>query len=509
MPVELPPSPEPNPPRPRQALIAGIVVVALAAGVLVPALGQESPDTPVAAPPDSAPVIEPGEVPDAAGLPSAPFSFADMVEEVLPAVVSIRVRSVRQSASNQQGGPLGPFNDQFGAPEGQPQYSYGEGSGFFISGDGYVVTNNHVVEDADRFAIVRIDGTVHDATVIGTDPRTDLALLKVDGGEFPFVGFAQEQARIGDWVIAVGNPFGLGGSVSSGIVSALGRDIGAGPYDDFIQMDTPINRGNSGGPSFNSTGEVVGVNTAIFSPQGGGSVGISFAIPAYVVQNVVAELQEKGVVERGWLGVNIQGVTSQLAAALDLPEVRGALVSGAEPGTPAANAGIAATDVILAVNGTPVEGPRDLSRTIASLDPGEDVALTVWRDGAEEAITVTLGRLPGEEPVVAQAAPPAEEATPDVPGLGLAVAPGSQVRGVGEGVVVVEVAPDGQGAAVGLQPGDVIVAVGDEPVETPEELGRLLTEAANAGDDAVLVLVRSGEAQGYVAFDVSGMAGRQ
>src|SRR5271168_1684905 len=292
--------------------------------------------------------------------------FADMVAKVKPAVISVRVRmDAERTASlddndgpTQPGAPFDRFFRQFGLPDGMPngleprtrRPASAEGSGFFISADGYAVTNNHVVEHAKTVQVVTDDGKLLTAKVIGTDPKTDLALIKVDGNDFPFVKFADRDPRIGDWVIAVGNPFGLGGTVTTGIVSARGRDIGSGPYDDYIQIDAPVNKGNSGGPSFDVNGNVIGVNTAIFSPSGG-SVGIGFDIPASTAKLVVAGLKDKGYVTRGWLGVQVQPVTADIADSLGMKEARGAIVDNPQAGSPAAKAGIEAGDVITSVNG--------------------------------------------------------------------------------------------------------------------------------------------------------------
>lgn len=335
-------------------------------------------------------------------------SFADMVEKVKPAVVSVRVKlkGDGESADDDQGSldDLPPglrrfFEQQQGPRAARPdrpkaQQAMAQGSGFFISQDGYVVTNNHVVEKASTVQLVTDDGKTLDAKVIGTDPRTDLALLKVkDGSNFPFVQLAPGKPRIGDWVLAVGNPFGLGGTVTAGIVSAQGRDIGSGPYDDFLQIDAAVNRGNSGGPTFNQKGEVVGVNTAIFSPSGG-NVGIAFAVPASTVEQVVAALKKDGKVSRGFIGVQIQPVTGEIATAVGLKEEHGALVASAEKDGPAAKAGIRRGDTILAVDGESVKDAKDLSRKIAKYAPGSKAKITVWRDGKERDITFEVGKQP-------------------------------------------------------------------------------------------------------------------
>lgn len=276
----------------------------------------------------------------------------------------------------------------------QPRQTMSQGSGFFVSQDGYVVTNNHVVENAVEVQLVTDTGKTLDAKVVGTDPRTDLALLKVkDAGNYPYVQLADAKARIGDWVLAIGNPFGLGGTVTAGIVSAQGRDIGSGPYDDFIQIDAPINRGNSGGPTFNQNGEVVGVNTAIYSPSGG-NVGIAFAIPASTVKQVVESLKKDGTVARGFIGVQIQPVTGEMADAIGLKDAKGALVAEAQGNGPAAKAGIRRGDTITAVNGEAVKDARDLSRRIAAFAPGTKTTITVYREGKSRDVTFEVGRQP-------------------------------------------------------------------------------------------------------------------
>ena len=345
-------------------------------------------------------------------------SFADVIERVKPAVVSVRVKvqntADREEDRSQQfsmpdlppGHPLERFFRQFrdqqpgqqrgerGGRPGPRQFGQSQGSGFFISGDGYLVTNNHVVDKASEVQVVMDDGKSHDAKVVGTDPKTDLALLKVEGGtDFPYVNLAAQKARVGDWVLAIGNPFGLGGTVTAGIVSAQHRDIGAGPYDDFIQIDAPVNRGNSGGPTFNQAGEVVGVNTAIYSPSGG-NVGIAFAIPASTVGQVVASLKENGSVTRGFIGVQMQPVTKEVAEAIGLKGPKGALVGEALKDSPAEQAGIRTGDTILAVDGETIKEAKDLSRKIANVVPGKSVAVTVYRDGKERTVMLEVGKQP-------------------------------------------------------------------------------------------------------------------
>ena len=280
-------------------------------------------------------------------------------------------------------------------PRGR-QIIMGQGSGFFISADGYAVTNNHVVDHAETLDVTTSDGTIYHAKVIGTDQKTDLALIKVGGSSnFPFVQFARKAPRVGDWALAVGNPFGLGGTVTAGIVSARGRDIGEGPYDDFIQLDAPINKGNSGGPTFDVDGNVMGVNTAIYSPSGG-SVGIGFAIPADTAKAVIAQLKDKGAVTRGWIGVQAQTVDSDIAVGLGLPKAEGALVGASQQDSPAAKAGVAAGDVITALDGAPLKDSRELARKIGSMAPGTSVKLSIIRNGEAKTLALTLGEAPHE-----------------------------------------------------------------------------------------------------------------
>jgi serine protease Do len=344
--------------------------------------------------------------------PIAMPSFADVIDRVKPAVVSVRVK-VQQVAQRDgdedgpnfsmpnvpPGSPLERFFREFRGepgprgqrPPGAPRQA--QGSGFFISADGYLVTNNHVVDNGSEVQIVTDDGRTLDAKVIGTDAKTDLALLKAEGSDFPYVKLAPQKARIGDWVLAVGNPFGLGGTVTAGIVSAQNRDIGQGPYDDFLQIDAPINRGNSGGPTFNLAGEVVGVNTAIFSPSGG-NVGIAFAIPASTVDQVVNSLKENGSVTRGFIGVQMQPVTKEIAEAIGLKEPKGALVAEALKDSPAAKAGIRTGDTIVAVDGEAIKEAKDLSRRIANVAPGKSVQVTLYREGKERTVSVEVAKQP-------------------------------------------------------------------------------------------------------------------
>jgi serine protease Do len=454
-----------------------------------------------------------------------PAGFADIVDKVKPAVISVRVKvnSGAKMTGFDGNSPFPPnsqmerFFRRFGMPDVNPDDSRGprsedqraprnrlvtgQGSGFFITADGYAVTNNHVVDKADTVEITTDDGKTHAAKVIGTDPRTDVALIKVEGrSDFPYVHFADKAPRIGDWVLAVGNPFGLGGTVTAGIVSARGRDIGAGPYDDFIQIDAPVNKGNSGGPTFDVDGNVIGVNTAIFSPSGG-SVGIAFAIPANTVTSVVAQLKDKGSVTRGWIGVQIQPVTAELAENLGLKAPEGALVADPQANGPAAKAGIEAGDVITAVNGTHVKDAKDLARQIGTMAPGAAVKLTVWRKGAEKSFSLTLGELPNQREARATAPDSSGPNGTDVPKLGLSLAPAGQVAGSGsEGVVVTNVDPNGVASEQGFQTGDVILEVGGKKVANPADVHSVLDAAQKDGKRTVLLRVKSGDATKFVAL---------
>lgn len=392
-----------------------------------------------------------------------------------------------------------------GMPRQRHQVITGEGSGFFISADGYAVTNNHVVDHAQSVQVTTDDGTIYTAKVVGTDPKTDLALIKVEGKkDFPFVKFSDQKARIGDWVVAVGNPFGLGGTVTAGIVSASGRDIGNGPYDDFIQIDAPINKGNSGGPAFDMNGNVIGVNTAIFSPSGG-SVGIGFDIPASTAKLVVAQLKDKGAVTRGWLGVQVQPVTADIADSLGLKAARGAIVDNPQDGSPAAKAGIEAGDVITAVNGTAVKDSRDLARTIATLAPGSSVKLDVFHKGESKTVTLALGELPNERQAQGKADDGKTQPDAGTPRLGLSLAPAGDVQGAAgqKGLVVTEVDPEGPAAQRGIQTGDVILNVGGKPVANVGDVRSELAQAKSSGKKSVLLQVKSAEATRFVAVPLA------
>jgi serine protease Do len=451
-----------------------------------------------------------------------PVGFADIVEKVKPAVISVRVKvnGGAQTSSFDGDNPFGPgspfefFFRRFGQPDGRDgdsprnlpprgrNFTMGQGSGFIISADGYAVTNNHVVEKADSVEVTTDDGKTHTAKVIGADARTDLALIKIDGrDDLPYVKLADSAPRIGDWVLAVGNPFGLGGTVTAGIVSARGRDIGAGPYDDFIQIDAPVNKGNSGGPTFDVDGNVIGVNTAIYSPSGG-SVGIAFAIPSDTVKTVVAQLKDKGAVTRGWIGVQIQPVTSEIADSLGLKKAEGALVAEPQGGSPADKAGIKAGDVIVSVNGEPVRDARYLARRIGSMAPNTSIKLGVLRDGKEQAMTLTLGELPAQREARAGSTPEQREVPDaDAAQLGLSLAPASSVAGAGgAGVAVTAVDPSGPAAERGFRVGDVILDIGGRAVANPSDVRKVLSEARTAGKQTVLMRVKTGERTRFVAM---------
>ena len=441
--------------------------------------------------------------------------FGDLVERVSPAVVNIS--STREVNGVQApefplpefppGSPFEEFFRDFFDREQRPNQlpqreSFSLGSGFVIDPEGYVVTNNHVIAEADEITVIFANDREYPAEVIGRDPKTDLALLKIEGDEpFAHVEWADSDAvRVGDWVIAIGNPFGLGSTVTAGIVSARGRDIRAGPYDDFIQVDAAINRGNSGGPSFDLEGRVLGVNTAIFSPSGG-NVGIGFAIPANLAKPVIDSLKETGRVARGWLGVRIQSVTPDIAESLGLPDDEGALVASVTPGGPADEADIQPGDVIVAFDGQKIERMRGLPRIVAETEIGKEVTVDVWRRGEQIEIPVTLGELPSDREL-AQMTRGDTEAGPtdraEFPALGLTVATITaelrerfDLAAEAAGVVVLEVAPDGPAAGEEIRPGDVIVDVDQDAVNSPPEMAAAVEAAREEGRPSVLLLVSS------------------
>jgi serine protease Do len=457
--------------------------------------------------------------------PASAFpSFSALVERVAPAVVSIRVKANAaaiaahdEEADGQQGEGENPFGgtplERFFGPKGgivppKPNGhekpggalppALGQGSGFFITADGYIVTNNHVVEGAIKVEVVTDTGEILSAKIIGTDPGTDLALLKVDADKpFPAVALGHAEAKVGDWVIALGNPFGLEGTVTAGIVSARGRDIGMGSYDNFIQIDAPVNRGNSGGPTFNQAGEVIGVNTAIFSPTGG-SVGIAFAIPARMVETIVTQLKEKGHVTRGWLGVQVQSVTPDLAEGLGLRQARGALVAIPAPGGPAEEAGIRRGDVILKIADAEIKDSHDLARKISELAPNSLAPIVLFRDNKRQTVQVKLAEMQDES----KAPAPGNGSLPqsEIGALGLSVAPAMEGPDQRGGLAVVEIKPDGRGAEVGLVRGDILLTAYGADLFSPDGLEAALRSAKAAGKKHALALVQRGPAQVYVAL---------
>ena len=465
---------------------------------------------------------------------SRPDSFADLAQKVAPAVVNIssthKVDGKMDEDGPQDMGPDGmPFNFPEGSPfeeflkpfldqqrrqqgmddhgEGQkrrPRDAMALGSGFIIDPAGYIVTNNHVIEGANDIKVTLNDDTELPAKLIGTDPKTDLALLKVEANhKLPAVAWGDsDKARVGDWVMAVGNPFGLGGTVTAGIVSARGRDIQEGPFDDFIQIDAAINRGNSGGPTFDLNGNVVGINTAIYSPSGG-SVGIGFAIPSNLAKDVVAQLKLNGSVERGWLGVEIQQVTPDLASGLGLDEPRGALVANVDPESPAGKAGIKAGDVILGFDGHSVKELRDLPRLVASAKPGDKAEVLVLRDGKEQTLNAHIAAMKVEEKVASAEMPSPEDTVEESDLLGARLAPLNDMArskfGLSkdvEGVVVADLTKDSPLLENGIQPGDVIVKVGSKRVNDPAEIEKA-AEQAKDSDKKVLVLLVNREGRDH------------
>lgn len=470
----------------------------------------------------------------------APLSFADIVERVKPSVVSIsvtnggdsKVAELRKGGKGPQGGPQGgpkggggvpglpdlppdhPLNDFFknfprggggGAPDAEERPSLAQGSGFVISADGYVVTNNHVVENATKITVSFDEKEKYEAELIGTDPRTDLGLLKIKPKTektFPFVKFATTTGRVGDWVMAVGNPFGLGGTVTAGIISAFGRDIGSGPYD-FLQIDAAVNRGNSGGPTFNLDGDVVGVNTAIFSPSGG-NVGIAFAIPAKTATEVINQLKKSGSVSRGWLGVKIQNIDEDTASSLGLAEPRGALITEITANGPAAASGLKSQDAILQIDKDKIADSRDLARRIAELSPNTDVDVKVWRNNSEQVVKVKLGTFPGgkEDPAKPETVKPSSKSI-DLEQLGLTVLP-ARVSGNKDGVVIAEVKAGSDAALKGLKAGDVILEVGGEPVNSPEDVAAGVQKAQSLKRKAVLLQIKSADQKRFVPVQLKG-----
>jgi serine protease Do len=452
---------------------------------------------------------------------AAPDSFADLAEKLMPAVVNIATTQIIQNQ------PMPPIPD---LPENAPFREFFEeffkqrglggegitrsvtslGSGFIVDKAGYVVTNHHVIAEATEIAVVLNDDTRLMAEIVGRDEKTDLALLKVVADhDLPFVTFGDSDAvRVGDWVLAIGNPFGFGNTVTAGIISASRRDINAGPYDDFLQTDAPINRGNSGGPLFNLDGEVIGVNTAIFSPSGG-SIGIGFATPSAIAAHVVEQLKDLGRVRRGWLGVRVQSVDEDIAEAFGLPEPTGALVASVAEGGPAAASGIEVGDVIVTFDGKPIRSMRELPRVVAQTDVGKSVQVEVVHEGQRKTVAVVLGELPEKETTVAsvESGEPVEPEA-EAP-LGLRLAPLSdtvrETYGIGANVTGVAVAglePDSPAAAAGIAEGDVITEIDQRTVSEPGDVGTAVTAARAEGKKKLVVLIdRQGDPR-FVAVDL-------
>ncbi len=458
-------------------------------------------------------------------LAAAPWEgYADLIERIMPSVVTVTTKTNADAdpvADRDFGGmdeDMQRFMERFfgdrgmpgprgPAPHGHGPMS-GAGSGFIIDQNGVIVTNNHVIRNADEVTVTLNDGRELEAEVIGADPDTDLAVLRIEAnGPLPVATFADsDEVRVGDAVIAIGNPFGLGGTVTAGIVSAKAREIGAGRYDDFLQIDAPINRGNSGGPTFNLDGEVIGVNTAIHSPTGG-NVGIGFAIPAGLTQKIVADLRDDGMVERGWLGVHIQALDDDLAEGLGLDDAKGALVARVADDGPAAAYGIEQGDVITGYGGEAVETLRDLTRAVADTDPGANVEIVVWRDGAEKTLAVDIAQMPSEQTVASVES--GEEAAEDTPKLGLALARlDDRVRSEmdlpedADGAVVTEVLPGSPAAEKGLRQGDVIIEADNQAVTEPRTVAEAVKAAAERGEKAVLLLVKRGDQDRFVAVRI-------
>jgi serine protease Do len=484
--------------------------LAAATGLAVIAAGN------LVAPAPAQAQLRTSETPAFAPVPGAPPTFADLVAKVKPSVVSIQVvaggdntpgRPARRGSPGTKPFPDlpddHPLNEFFrGMPRGEngrrtPQRPRrrAQGSGFVISADGYVVTNNHVISGANKIVVSFDEKEKIPAELVGTDPRTDLALLKIQSDKkFPYVRFAETESREGDWVVAVGNPFGLGGTVTAGIVSALARDIGSGPYD-FLQIDAAVNRGNSGGPTFNLKGEVIGVNTAIYSPSGG-NVGIAFAVPAKTAVEVIEELKKSGTVQRGWLGVKIQSITEDIADGLGLSDDFGALVTDVTEDSPAKAAGLRAGDAITEVNGRRIEDSRDLARKIADYTPGTTVKVSVRRGDRDVTIDVKLGRFPSSEPKVAMQNEGGDDTEPTaLEELGLSL----RANDRGDGVVIEEVDAESDAAEKGLRQGDVIVEVNSRKVSKPSDIDEQVREARKRGRGAVLMVISRGGQRRFVA----------
>jgi serine protease Do len=478
-------------PRPlRVALLVGAIAALASAAVLA---GPQSPMQDGGAWPQRVAQLIGGPRSNAA-------SFADVVDAVKPAVIGVQTKRALSSEERAQLGA---------SSAGRTVTSIG--SAFLISADGYAVTNNHVVDGSPTVTIETDDQRTYTAKVVGTDPTSDLALLKIDGrNDFPFVKLADKMPRVGDWVLAIGNPFGLGGTVTAGIVSARERNIDVATADDLIQIDAPINKGDSGGPTFDLSGRVIGVNMMIFSPSGG-SIGIAFAIPADTVRTVISQLRDKGAVKRGWLGVHIQTVTADIAHVLGLKEAQGALVAGAQPDSPAERAGLASGDIIVSVNAVPVKDARDLNKRITSTVPGTTVEIGVVRGGTQSTMIAALGESPAKRPNPAAGTPPETTGRGNATTgrgnvsdhLGLKLAPAAHLPGA-DGVVVTDIDPTGLGADQGIELGDVILDVSGKAVMTPDEIEKVMGDARVEGKPSVLMRLRSGETKRFVVVPTVG-----
>ena len=456
-----------------------------------------------------------------------PESFADLAAKVSPAVVNISSTHVQSQQDGQGPGQLPfdvpegspfehffkPFLDQQREQNKRPRKVTSLGSGFIIDASGYVVTNNHVVDGAKDIEVTLTDGSEYPAEVIGTDAKTDLALLKVEAKTpLPYVSFGDsDKMRIGDWVMAVGNPFGLGGTVTAGIVSARGRDIHEGPYDDFLQIDAAINQGNSGGPAFSTDGSVIGINTAIFSPSGG-SVGIGFAIPSNLAKPIIAELKEQGHIDRGWLGVAIQPLTPDLAQGMGLEADKGALIASVQDDSPAAAAGLKSGDVVVRFGDREIESPKDLSRVVAETASGATVPVKIWRDGSEHTVEVKIAEMKQE--VVASASQTGDEsgsaASDTVDQLGATLAPVNDLTrqqfGLSrdaKGVVIADLEQDSALAEQGVRPGDVIERVNDRKIANPADVAAALHEAQADKRSVAVMLIESEGNDRFVAVQIS------
>ena len=450
---------------------------------------------------------------------SAPFSFADLVERVSPAVVSIKSETTTTESDGDAENVPAPFRDFFNqfqnGQKPQPHKALSAGSGFIIDKAGYVVTNNHVVDASKKITVILPDKREFVAKLIGTDPATDVALLKINSDKpLPTVEFGDDKkVRVGDWVVAVGNPYGLSNSVTAGIVSSLGRNIDSGSqqYTSFIQIDAPINRGNSGGPTFDLRGQVIGMNSMIFSPSGG-SIGIGFAIPASLIHDVVAQLKTHGHVTRGYLGVNIQSVTPEIATSLGLKEGKGALVAEVVPGGPAAKAGFEQGDIVSAIDGQSIDDATDLTRKVANVPTGQTASFNVTRQGKPLVLKVTIGTRPDAQQLASNV--PGKDgmtgpASANAAGLGLSsLTPEAKksfniADNVIVGAVITKVDPDSDAADKGLQPGDVVLRIGNRTVRTPADFQTGVAEAKKGGRNSVLLLVAHGQGgTGFVAIDI-------